>query len=369
MNTVTFLVKPASSLCDLRCRYCFYRDISDLREVTSTGIMAEDTARALISAALDAVGAKGTVQFTFQGGEPTLAGLDFFRRFLEIEAEYRKPGQKIYHSLQTNGMTLDENWAAFLKKKDFLVGLSLDGTEAIHDSFRVTKGGSGTWQRVTESLRLLEKHGVETSLLCVVTGTLAKNPEKVYRSLKNLGNHTLQFIPCLDPMEEPRGSQPHSLKPQAYGKFLCRLFDLWYRDWKEGYYTSIRLFDDYLRLLLGMPPGNCGASGRCGNYLVVEGDGSLYPCDFYVLDEWKLGNIRDTTVEAAMASPVNRRFRALREPMPESCRACPYLSLCRTGCLRDWTERRENYYCAAYRQFFAYALPRLREMAAAVPRR
>lgn len=369
MSSVTFLVKPASGLCDLRCRYCFYRDISQLREVESAGMMQEDTARSLIKAGLEAAGAGGMVQFTFQGGEPTLAGLDFFRKFLEMEAEYRQSGQKIYHSLQTNGMTLDESWAAFLKKHQFLVGLSLDGNQAIHDSLRVTPGGTGTWQRVTDSLKLLDKYGVETSLLCVVTATVAKNPEKVYRTLQGLGNHPLQFIPCLDPMEEARGSEAYSLKPQVYGKFLCRLFDLWYRDWKEGRYTSIRTFDDYLRLLWGMPPSSCGASGRCGNYLVVEGDGSLYPCDFYVLDEWKLGNIRDTTVSQAMASPVNQRFRALREPMPEPCRSCPYLSLCRTGCLRDWTTARENYYCPSYRQFFGYALPRLREMAAALPRR
>lgn len=368
MNAVTFLVKPASGLCNMRCRYCFYHDLTQLRQTPEAGILSEDTAEALIRSGLAAAGPGGFVQFTFQGGEPTLAGLTFFKTFLTLENKYRLPGQRISHALQTNGLALDEDWVLFLRENRFLVGLSIDGNSAIHDCYRIDAAGQGTWQRVTQALALLDQAQVETNLLCVVTSTVAKNAGKVYAGLKALGNHPLQFIPCLDPLEAPRGAEAYSLKSEPYGKFLCSLFDLWYQDLKMGHYVSIRLFDDYLRLLWGMVPSSCAASGACGSYLVVESDGSLYPCDFYVLDEWKLGNIHSLSVPQALASPVSQRFLAQREPLPDACRTCPYAYVCRGGCKRDWTARRENYYCPAYRRFFAYALPRLRQIAATTPR-
>ena len=365
MKSVTFLIKPASSLCDMRCRYCFYHDISDIREVRSMGIMAEDTAGALIRAAFAAVEPGGFVQFTFQGGEPTLAGLDFFRSFLALEERCRPRDVQVGHAIQTNGLHIDEEWARFLRQHRFLVGVSIDGNQAIHDAHRVDAAGKGTWDRVTAALALLDRHGVETNLLCVVSAVVAKNPQKVYASLRKLGGHPLQFIPCLDPMEASRGGESYSLKPEAYGRFLCGLFDCWYRDWKAGNYVSIRTFDDYLRILMGMPPSTCAASGSCGSYLVVEGDGSLYPCDFYVLDQWKIGNIRDMTVQEALNSPASRKFLEDGARRPEDCRNCPWLALCRGGCKRDWTQQRKNYYCSSFQTFFGYALPRLREMARA----
>jgi len=368
MRSATFLVKPASSLCDMRCRYCFYHDIADIREVKSMGIMSEATAQALIQTAFAAVEPGGFVQFTFQGGEPTLAGLNFFRRFMDLEAQYRRKDIRIGHSIQTNGLLLNEEWAGFLKKHDFLVGISIDGNQAIHDTYRVDASGKGTWDRVTGALALLDRYGVETNILCVVSSAVAKNPQKVYASLRKLGDHPMQFIPCLDPLEALRGSKAYSLKPDLYGRFLCSLFDCWYRDWKAGNYISIRTFDDYLRILMRMRPNTCAASGACGSYLVVEGDGSLYPCDFYVLDEWKIGNIRDMRVEEALSSPASVRFIAEGAHRPEECRTCPYFPICRGGCKRDWTQQRKNYYCASFKTFFAYALPRLQEMARAAMR-
>ena len=365
MKSVTFLIKPASSLCDMRCRYCFYHDISDIREVKSMGVMSENTAEALIQAAFDAVEPGGFVQFTFQGGEPTLAGLEFFRRFMELETQHRTRNITVGHSIQTNGLHLDEEWACFLKKNGFLAGISIDGYQTIHDTYRVDAGGKGTWDRVTGALALLDRYGVETNILCVVSSAVAKHPQKVYASLRGLGDHPLQFIPCLDPMEAQRGGEKYSLKPEAYGRFLCGLFDCWYRDWKAGNYVSIRSFDDYLRILLGMPPSSCAASGACGSYLVAEGDGSLYPCDFYVLDEWKIGNIRDMNVAEAFSSSVSTRFVAEGRIRPEACKTCPYFPVCRGGCKRDWTRQYHNYYCTSFKVFFKYALPRLQEMARA----
>ena len=369
MKHLTFLVKPASSLCGLRCRYCFYEDVSDSRQQKTMGMMAPETVRRLLTAGAEAVGENGSLQITFQGGEPTLAGLDFYRSFLALERELCPPSLTIRHSIQTNGMALDREWARFLKEHHFLVGLSLDGFRDLHDRNRVDPAGKGTWSRAVGALALLDEAGVETNLLCVVTGALARSPQKAYQSLKKLWGHPLQFIPCLDPLEGERGGTPYSLTPEGYGRFLCGLFDCWYRDWAAGEYVSIRLFDDYLRLLAGMAPSTCAASGACGSYLVVEGDGSLYPCDFFVLDQWYMGNLHTCSVEQALNSEAGRRFQAQGQLRPEPCSACPYFPVCRGGCRRDWEgsgPETRNYYCPAFRQFFNYALPRLRQAARAI---
>ncbi len=368
MKHVSLLIKPASSLCNLRCRYCFYHDIASVRDVKSYGVMTPATAERLIRSAFAAVSPGGSIQFAFQGGEPTLAGLPFFRSFLELEARCAVPGVRVFHSIQTNGTLLDEEWAAFLHQNGFLVGLSVDGPRDLHDLYRVDAEGKGTWSRATQALRLLQKHRVEVNLLCVVTGTCAKRPQMVYRALQKLGVPYLQFIACLDPLEGERGGAPYSLTPALYGRFLCGLFDAWYLDWKNGRYTSIRLFDDYIHLLLGRPAGTCATAGQCGRYLVAEGDGSLYPCDFYVLDGWKLGEIGSCSLEQASRSPLACRFLEEGQQRPPACRECTWFSLCRGGCKRDWhtvNGAAENYFCEAFRTFFSHAYPRLCEIARA----
>ena len=195
-------------------------------------------------------------------------------------------------------------------------------------------------------------------LLCVVTGQLARKPQRAFKSLCELGQHNLQFIPCLDPLDTI-GGQAYSLTPELYGRFLCGVFDTWYQQLQRGNYISVRNFEDYLRILLGMPPTSCASSGSCGHYLTVEGDGSLYPCDFYVLDEWKLGNLSHCTVEDALDSPTSQTFLAQGRKRPAECAACAYQLLCRGGCKRDWDASGSNRFCAAYKQFFAYVLPRL----------
>ena len=179
MEHLTLLVKPASSLCDLRCRYCFYEDVSDSRQVKNMGRMTEETARRLLTASVQAVGAQGSMQITFQGGEPTLAGLEFYRSFLALEGQICPSSLRITHSIQTNGMTLDREWADFLGEHGFLVGLSLDGAREFHDTLRVDPRGKGTWDRAVRALALLDGAGVETNLLCVVTNQLSRSPQKV----------------------------------------------------------------------------------------------------------------------------------------------------------------------------------------------
>lgn len=363
MKATTFLVKPASSLCNMRCKYCFYEDVSDNRTVKSMGIMSEDTAAQIVKKAFEATDDGGHILFMFQGGEPTLAGLNFFRTFIRLQQQYGRAGIAVDYAIQTNGMALDAEWTAFLGEHHFLVGLSIDGTKELHDLFRVDAAGKGSWQKVADVLHLLDEYQVETNLLCVVTRQMAKKAQKVWRSLTSLGNHALQFISCLDPLECKRGTSPYSLTPELYGRFLCNLFDCWYQDWKAGKYVSVRLFDDYVRILAGMSPSCCANAGSCGHYLVVEGDGSLYPCDFFVLDEWYMGNINSVTVEEALSSPASRNFVLAGTHRPEECYRCPYGGLCRGGCKRDWTPEHQNYYCSSFKAFFAYALPRLQEVA------
>ncbi|MBR5869003.1 MAG: SPASM domain-containing protein, partial [Clostridia bacterium] len=271
-------------------------------------------------------------------------------------------GITVYHAIQTNGMRVDPEWVKFFRENNFLVGLSLDGFAELHDRNRVDAAGCGSYQQALASFELLKKTGVETNLLCVLTAQMAKKPKRVYEALKCL-EAPIQFIPCLDPLEARRGRMPWSLTPDYYGGFLCTLFDLWYADLERGRYVSIRFFDDLLRRLLGLPPSSCAMAGSCGHYLVVEGDGSLYPCDFYVLDEWYLGNIREVSVESAMTSEAAGRFITQSLARPSECAACRHFALCRGGCKRDWDEWGSNYYCKALHRFFDYAAPRLREAA------
>ena len=368
MKSVNLLIKPASSLCNLRCRYCFYEDEAQNRAQHSMGIMGEALAEALIRQVFEAVEAGGFVSFAFQGGEPTVAGLPFFRFFVDTVSKYNPGGVRVSYAIQTNGTLLNEEWAQFLKENHFLLGLSLDGIRSVHDMHRTDLAGEGTWKRVLAARTLLEKHGVDYNALCVVTGPCAQRAEQVYKSLKSLGFRYMQFIACLDPMGHARGQEPWSLTPEAYGAFLCRLFDLWYRDWEVGDYHSIRLFEDCVHILLGDGASTCATCGKCGAYLVVEGDGSAYPCDFYVLDDWKIGSVKEMTIAEMAESEKAKAFLAWGTRKPDECASCPYGSICRGGCKNDWfTDETgpHNYFCHAFRMLLDHALPRLQQVAKA----
>ena len=367
MKQVSLLIKPASSLCSLRCRFCFYEDEAASRAQRSMGVMSPGTVRALLEETFRAVEPGGAVGFTFQGGEPTLAGLDFFRGFVRQARALCPPGVPVDFSLQTNGLLLDESWANFLQEERFLVGLSVDGFKDLHNLHRVDAQGGGTWNRVLRALALLQKHRVEVNALCVVTGLCARSPDRAYRQLKKLDVQSIQFIPCLDPLGAERGSLPFSLTPEAYGKFLCRVFDLWYQDWAAGQYRSVRLFDDYIRILLGEGASTCAVCGRCGSYLVVEADGSVYPCDFFALDQWRMGRVGEQSLTELARSDRAQAFLDWGKTGPAECAACRWASLCGGGCKRDWYgEPPRNYYCAAFQSLLDYAMPRLVQMARAV---
>ena len=368
MRYVNFLIKPASSSCNLRCRYCFYADAAANRTTGCLGRMTQQQAEKLIDRAYEALSPGGMASFAFQGGEPTVAGLPFFRAFVAYAKAHKPQKATLQFSIQTNGTLLDADWIAFLKQEHFLVGISLDGFRDNHNCNRIDASGNGTWSTCMDALGMLKKAEVPINALCVVTGSCARHPKKVYESLKHLGFSYLQFIACMDPLGEPRGKRPWSLTPQAYGRFLCQLFDLWYQDWAQGNYHSIRLFDDYIHILLSDGCSTCATCGTCGGYFVAEADGSLYPCDFYVLDRWKLGDLDSGPLEELRQGAVYTDFLSLGAKKPQACQSCKWQKLCGGGCKNDWVERDgivENYFCPAFRALFDYAFPRMLRIAQA----
>ena len=363
MPPLNILLKPASGRCNLSCGYCFYADEARRRAVPDCGLMPAGVSHAVIEQA--AGEAEGSVAFLFQGGEPTLAGLEFYRDFTARVRETVPRGLAVEYAIQTNGLLLDEAWCAFFKENRFLVGLSLDGTRECHDRFRRDPAGKGTYGRALRAARILERAGVEYNVLTVVTGYLARHTQAAFTALCRAGFRYQQYIPCLDPLDGERGGQGYSLTPGQYEDFLKTLFDLWYRELEQGRYYSIRYFDNLVWMLEGRPPEQCAMAGRCSAQYVVEADGSVYPCDFYSLDEYRLGNIcRDRWAEIDRAREA-LGFLRVSERVPEECGRCRWYALCRNGCRRDRLAAGDglgrSYYCRAYAGFLDYAAGRLRQ--------
>lgn len=372
MQSIHLLIKPASGLCNIRCRYCFYCDITQKRELPSYGVMTLETLENIIRKTLST--ARREVTFAYQGGEPTLAGLEFFRQSIQMQKKYNTRGITIHNAIQTNGMVVDEGWAKFFAENHFLVGLSLDGGKDTHDLFRVDAQGQGTYNRVMKTARLFEKFGVEYNILTVVNSVTAKRVESVYSHFKKQGFRYIQFIPCLDPLGEEIGGHDYSLTPQMFGEFLNHLFRLWYRDVIAGQGISIRTFDNYIGMLMGYPPECCGMSGVCGVQNVVEADGSVYPCDFYVLDPYRLGNLNTDSFEQLEQKRRELRFIEDSAQFNEQCEQCPYFFICCGGCRRmrlpqEGYRYPMNYFCSSYQSFFRENLGKMQQLAEQLRRR
>ena len=361
MAPITVMLKPASGLCNMRCRYCFYADETAKRETASFGLMSRKTLEGIIKNVL--AYATGACNIAFQGGEPTLAGLDFFKDAVRLVDRYNVHRCRVSYALQTNGLLIDEDWCAFLAENGFLVGVSLDGPLELHDQNRPDAAGKGTYNRVMHTIQLLQSRHVEVNILTVVSAANARSFQKVYRFYDRCGFAYQQYIPCLDPLEEARGQHPWSLTPGWYEQYLKTAFDCWYRDAIAGKKKYHRYFDNLLLMLDGQPPEACGMRGVCGRQYVVEADGSVYPCDFYMLDACRLGNLATDTVK-----DIDKRRQALgfiqASAVPDkACLTCRWVSLCRGGCRRDrdYFEQGlgKNYYCTAYKAFFEHAYPRL----------
>lgn len=366
MPALSLLIKPASGNCNMRCRYCFYADELDNREIRSYGKMSVDTMHTIVDKAMEYGDYECTI--AFQGGEPTLAGLDFYRDLVDYVTAHENPKKlKIHYALQTNGYLINEEWAAFLGENHFLVGVSLDGLKEIHDRYRLDAAGKGTYQRVISAIRLLEKHQVEYNILTVVTAATARNGQKIYNYFKKNHFGYQQYIECLDPIGEEPGQHEYSLTPEKYGEFLKSMFDAWYLDMRSGTYVYNRYFENLMMIMAGQQPESCNMRGVCGKQWVFEADGSVYPCDFYALDQWRLGNIQENSFEEMDEKRDELGFIQWSMRQQEDCQKCRWFGLCRNGCRRNREpvtaeSTNRNYFCKSYQMFFEYAYPRLAEI-------
>ena len=364
MPPIHVMIKPAGGLCNMRCRYCFYADEMDNRQLQSCGsIMEPAVLEAVIRRTL--AHAEGQATIAFQGGEPTLAGLDFFRLVVELEKKHNTRHIQIDNALQTNGYVIDEEWAKFLAENHFLVGLSLDGPKDLHDLNRLDAAGKGTYSKVMHAVQLLKNHHVEFNTLTVVTRSASRSFRKIYGFFDRNDLPWQQYIPCLDPWEE--GAQtPYSLTAKDFEQHLKLLFDQWYQQAMRGNLQYNRYFFNLLAILNGQMPEACEMRGVCGRQFVVEADGSVYPCDFYMMDEYRLGNFVTDDFETIERRRQELAFVETSARIKESCKGCKWFALCRGGCRRNWEPvtgpEPRNAFCSAYQGFLEYALPRLQQL-------
>lgn len=368
MPPISVLVKPSSGNCNLRCEYCFYYDTMEKREQASYGFMTEETLEAVIRQVLDY--AEGSCTIAYQGGEPTLRGLSFFEKSIELQKKYNQKQVKIFNAIQTNGYALDPAWAEFFRRNSFLVGVSLDGAPKLHDYYRKNPKGGGSFSHVMRNVELLQKNGVEFNILSVVNAKTAPHIKRSYEFYRKNHLNYLQFIACLDPLGEVPGGREYSLTPEMYGTFLMELFHLWYEDLRQDRQPYIRQLENYIGMLLGLEPESCDMRGSCGLQYVVEADGSVYPCDFYVIDRYRLGNFKTDTVERIDQVREQKRFIIDSQQKEAACADCRYRALCRGGCRRN--RRAEDgyhqYFCKSYQMFFDACLPGMVEIAQHISR-
>jgi uncharacterized protein len=381
-------IKPIGALCNLDCAYCYYLSKEELLE-QKTRRIADDVLERFI---VDYIAAQDApeIVFTWHGGEPTLMGLEFFERVVELQAQHVPPGRRISNDLQTNGTLLDEAWCRFLARHEFLVGLSIDGPRELHDAYRPTKGGQSSFDKVLAGARLLQKHGIVCSALCTVNRKNARHPLEVYRFLRDeLGARFIQFIPCVEPRsfertapgfyrehelapaDSPRARPGHALSivtewsvdPDDWGSFLAAIFDEWLAHDRAR--VRVNLFESMLDQLAGRPAHLCTQSPICGKNVAVENDGRVYSCDHFVYPEYELGRIGERPLAELVFSLRQLEFGlAKHNSLPSECRKCPYLKLCWGECPRTRLlktrpgEGNLSYLCSGWKHFYAHAVPR-----------
>jgi uncharacterized protein len=389
------MAKPTGAICNLDCEYCFFLSKDQLYP---DGVFRMDPTvhEAYVSQLLAAQGEADEVVVAFQGGEPTLMGLEFMRRTLELEDRFRRPGQRVLNTLQTNGTLLDDEWGAFLKEHDFLVGLSIDGPRAMHDAYRVDKGGKPTFDRVLRGLGVLQRHGVEWNALTTINAANGDHGLEVYRFLRDeLGAQFIQLIPIVERVTAEQlplartgwgrrsgGERPlyrqegdlvthRTVRPEQFGQFLVEVFEEWVRH--DVGDVFVQMFDTALAHWLGMDQmGMCVHARTCGSALALEHNGDLYSCDHYVEEKYLLGNIRGgrPLLQLATSPPQQEFGRAKLTTLPAYCRTCDVRFACNGGCPKDRFmatpdgEPGLHYLCAGYQRFFRHVDEPMRVMAA-----
>ena len=367
------MTKPRGAICNLDCKYCYFLKKealfpgSDFR--MPDAVLEEYTRQYIVAQP------QPEVSFAWQGGEPTLMGLEFFRKAVEYQAKYRKPGMRILNSLQTNAVTLDEEWCRFFREHQFLLGVSLDGPREQHDAYRIDKGGQPTFERVMRGLRLLQAQGVEYNILTTVHAANADHPLTVYRFLRDeVGARYLQFIPIVERDNESGYQEGNivtdrSVRADGYGDFLMAIFDEWVRH--DVGRVFVQIFDVALAAWAGERAGLCVFEETCGAALAIEHNGAVYSCDHYVEPNYFVGNIVDIPLSEIVVSEPQRRFgEAKRDTLPQYCRDCEVRFVCNGGCPKNRIistpagEPGLNYLCAGYRAFFNHIDEPMRYMAA-----
>lgn len=364
MKHISVLVKPASGLCNIRCQYCFYADITSMRQVKSFGRMTVETAEKMIAQLYIDLNDGDELTLAFQGGEPTLAGLNYYRRIIElVNAQPKRV--KVHYAIQTNGLLINERWCELLKENQFLVGLSIDGHPLYHDLHRLDTKGRGTFQRVLQTKKLFDQYEIEYNVLCVLTNQLAKEPKKVYRFLQQEKIGYVQFIPCLDELN-PVKRNSYALTPERYASFYRQILKLWYADFKEGKYISVKQFDDLINLLAARQLTACGILGNCQIQYVIEADGSVYPCDFYVLDDYRMGYIQEQSLKELFEQDISKKFLCEKPKQSELCNSCPFFNMCRGGCKRMkdamYVNQKEDF--CGYQSLLKEFVPKVEEIVA-----
>lgn len=353
---ISVMLKPASSNCNLACEYCFYHSLSSKRTDFSKGFMSDDTAKRVVDSALEFADSTD-VYFTFQGGEPLLCSLDFYKNFVSYVKKSNKKGSNVHYCLQTNGTLINDEFALFFKENGFLIGVSLDGDKEVN-KYRIYPNGKSSFDDILKGIDILKKHNVSFNVLSVLTKNTALNFRKAYRFFKSNDLKYIQFIVGLKPFGEKENDMYMNNDDYAY--FLTKGFNIYYNDYLRGDFVSIRTFDNYISLINGNNAEQCGMNGFCSNQFVVEGDGSVYPCDFYCTDEWLLGNINESSFKQMYKTSKCVEFIKSSFKLDEKCKECKYFYICRGGgCRRN---RESSDYCLAYRQFFSQCEDKLKTL-------
>lgn len=362
LDQVSYLIKPASASCNLRCPYCFYIDVSENREIPNFGKMNSETVENLIDGAFEAVKDNGLVHFAFQGGEPTLVGIQYFKDFIESVQKHQENTNVIAsYSIQTNGTTLNKAWVQLFKKHNFLVGVSIDGFQENTNKYRIDIRKIGQFHNIMKGIELLRSYDIEFNILSVLTKSLAKEPLKLYEFYKENDFKYVQIIPCLPNLNSD--DNVDALDARSFAAFYKVFYDRWLEDYKIGEHISVGLFDNLIPMYLGIRPAMCGMLGQCANQLVVEGDGSVYPCDFYVLDEYLVGNVNDDSVYTLMTNSVVKKFLSEGNRPSPSCATCPFVTMCHGNCKRQNAVLfDETGYCG-YQDFLDYSFESMRSIA------
>ena len=361
-------VKPAGSVCNLECRYCYYLKKEDLYGKGESFRMPDDILEEYIAQHIDA-SSTPVIRFSWHGGEPTVLGVDYFRKVVALQRTHQPPGKRISNGIQTNGSLLDEEWCRFLAAEGFAVGVSLDGPKELHDRYRVDKRQEPTHERAMRGYKLLRQHGIPCDILCVVHAGNVRYPLEVYRFFKEIGANYVGFLPLVESRPDRRGVSDRTAPAEAFGDFLCAIFDEWLS--KDIGRVKVQIFEEAVATAFGREHALCIFRKTCGDIPVVEHNGDFFSCDHFVDAEHRLGNIRETPLVELLESPSQRAFgQAKLDGLPRFCKACEVLTMCNGGCPKDRFLRTPdgedglNYLCAGYKRFFTHCRPFVAELAA-----